>query len=173
MQKHLGAPRVSHLPPATAKRAHAMTMSFSTPVAILLGGLIAGTLDIGAAALINGRSPLVILLVIASGLLGKAAFQGGLPAVALGLVLQWLMSLVIAAIYVLVSNRIPELKQHWIAGGLAYGVGIFVVMNYGVVPLSEIGRIPQFTLWTFGGNVLAMLGFGLLIAFFARGSLSG
>jgi uncharacterized membrane protein YagU involved in acid resistance len=148
-------------------------MSFSTPVAILLGGLIAGTLDIGAAALINGRSPLVILLGIASGLLGKASFQGGLPTLVLGLGLQWLMSLIIAAVYVLVSNRIPELKQHWIAGGLAYGVGIFVVMNYMVVPLSEIGRIPQFTSWTFGGNVLAMLGFGLLIAFFARRSLSG
>jgi uncharacterized membrane protein YagU involved in acid resistance len=150
-----------------------MTMSFSTPIAILLGGLIAGTLDIGAAALINGRSPLVILLVIASGLLGKASFQGGLPAVVLGLALQWLMSLVIAAIYVLVSNRIPELKQHWIAGGLAYGIGIFVVMTYVVVPMSEIGRIPQFTTWTFGGNVLAMLGFGLLTALFAHSSTSG
>jgi uncharacterized membrane protein YagU involved in acid resistance len=149
-----------------------MIMSFSTSAAILLGGLIAGTLDIGAAALINGRSPLVILLVIASGLLGKASFQGGLPAVALGLVLQWLMSLVIATIYVLVSNRIPVLRRHWIAGGVAYGVGIFVVMNYVVVPLSEIGRIPQFTSWTFGGNLMAMLGFGLLIAFFARRSLS-
>jgi len=53
------------------------------------------------------------------------------------------------------------------------GVGIFVVMNYLVVPLSEIGRLPQFTAWTFGGNLVAMLGFGLMIAFFARGSLSG
>ncbi len=142
-----------------------MTASFSTPVAILLGGLIAGTLDIGAAAFINGRSPLVILLVIASGLLGKASFQGGLPSVILGLALQWLMSLIIAAIYVLVSNRIVELKQHWIAGGLAYGIGVFVVMNYVVVPLSEIGRIPQFT--------ASMIGFGMLIAFFARGSVPG
>ncbi len=150
-----------------------MTASFSTPVAILLGGLIAGTLDIGAAAFINGRSPLVILLVIASGLLGKASFQGGLPAVILGLALQWLMSLIITAIYVLVSNRIVELKQHWIAGGLAYGIGVFVVMNYVVVPLSEIGRIPQFTAWTLGGNLFAMIGFGMLIAFFARGSVPG
>jgi hypothetical protein len=35
------------------------------------------------------------------------------------------------------------------------------------------GRIPQFTASTFGGNALAMLGFGLLIAFFARSSVSG
>jgi uncharacterized membrane protein YagU involved in acid resistance len=150
-----------------------MIMSFSTPITILLGGLIAGTLDIGAAALINGRSPLAILAVISSGLLGKASFQAGLPAVVLGLVLQWLMSLIIAAVYVLLGNRFPELKQHWIAGGLTYGVGVFAVMNYVVVPLSRIGHIPQFTVWTFGGNLLAMLGFGLLIASFARGSLWG
>ncbi|WJR81070.1 hypothetical protein [Bradyrhizobium sp. NP1] len=147
-----------------------MVMSFSTPIAILLAGLIAGTLDIGAAALINGINPLAILLVIASGVLGKASFQGGLPAVLLGLVLQWVMSLIIAALYVLASNRIPELKPYWIAGGLAYGVGVFLVMNYAVVPLSEIGRIPPFTAWTFTGNLVAMLGFGLLVAFFARGS---
>src|SRR5580693_459172 len=100
------APLASRTPvrgPTTSitKRAHPMIMSISTPAAILLGGLIAGTLDIGAAALINGRNPLVILLVIASGLLGKASFQGGLPAAILGLVLQWLMSLLISAIFVL------------------------------------------------------------------------
>jgi hypothetical protein len=150
-----------------------MVMSFSTPIAILPAGLIAGTLDIGAAALINGRNPLVVLLYISSGLLGKASFQSGLPAVVLGLLLQWLMSLAIAAVYVLASNRFPELKPYWIAGGLVYGVGIFLVMNYAAVPLSEIARLPQFTAWTFGGNLLAMLGFGVLVAFFARNTLSG
>ena len=92
---------------------------------------------------------------------------------ALGLLLQWLMSLAIAAVYVLASNRFPELKPYWIAGGLVYGVGIFLVMNYAAVPLSEIARLPQFTAWTFGGNLLAMLGFGVLVAFFARNTLSG
>jgi|SRR5581483_7200778 len=149
-----------------------MLTSLSTPIAILFSGLVAGTLDIGAAALINGRNPLVILAFIASGLLGKSAFQGGLGTVTLGLFLQWLMSLVIAAAFVLASNRLPVLKLHWISTGLAYGVGVFVVMNYVVVPLSEIARMPQFTAWTFAGNLLAMLGFGLLVAFFARATIS-
>jgi hypothetical protein len=39
------------------------------------------------------------------------------------------------------------------------------------VPLSEVARLPQFTAWTLGGNLLAMLGFGVLIAFFARYAL--
>ncbi|HKU78857.1 MAG TPA: hypothetical protein VJQ42_03355, partial [Rhodanobacteraceae bacterium] len=69
-------------------------------LAILVGGLVAGTLDVGAAALINMIDPRVILRFIAGGLLGKAALQGG-PAVAwLGLFLQWGMSLLIAANFV-------------------------------------------------------------------------
>ena len=150
-----------------------MLTSISTPMAILLGGFITGTLDIGAAALINGRNPLAVLVYVASGVLGKPAFQGGLGTAALGMVLQWLMSLVIAALFVLAANRVPLLKQHWIVAGLAYGVGVFVVMNYVVVPLSEVARMPQFTAWTFAGNLLAMLGFGLMVAFFARATLPG
>ena len=46
----------------------------TTWMAILYGGFIAGTIDIGVASLINGISPWVILRAIASGLLGKAAF---------------------------------------------------------------------------------------------------
>ncbi|TMH36972.1 MAG: hypothetical protein E6H66_03940 [Betaproteobacteria bacterium] len=65
-------------------------------VAILLGGFIAGTIDIGAAALINWVSPILILHFIAGGLLGKAALGGGTPVALLGLLLQWAMSLIIA-----------------------------------------------------------------------------
>ncbi len=143
-------------------------MNRSTLIAILLGGFIAGTLDIGAAALINGVNPVVILLVVASGVLGKAAFHAGLPAAALGTLLQWAMSVLIAAIYVLAGDHLPVLKRHWVAGGLAYGVSVFIVMNYLVMPLSAVGRMPQFTVLTFAENVLAMLAFGLLVAFFAR-----
>jgi uncharacterized membrane protein YagU involved in acid resistance len=87
---------------------------------------------------------------------------------ALGLFLQWAMSLLIAAIYVIASERLPALKRHWIAGGLAYGIGIFVVMNYVVFPLSAYRRFPHFTPLNAGANLLAMLLFGFLVAFFAR-----
>ena len=42
-------------------------------IAILLGGLIAGTVDIGAAVLISGKDALFILKFIVAGLIGKAA----------------------------------------------------------------------------------------------------
>lgn len=69
--------------------------------AIALGGLIAGTIDIGAAALINGVSLFRILHFIAGGVLGKAALDGGAAVEWLGLALQWAMSVLIAAFYVI------------------------------------------------------------------------
>ena len=52
----------------------------TTPwLAVLYGGFVAGSLDVLAAALINRINPLIILRAIASGLLGREAFQGGMP----------------------------------------------------------------------------------------------
>lgn len=145
-------------------------MCKSDLTAILVAGLAAGTIDIGAAALINLANPILILHFIAGGLLGKAALEGGAAVALLGLVLQWAMSLIIAAIYVVSSGRLLVLRRRWIVWGLAYGVIIFLVMNYAVVPLSAWARWPHFTAEKFAENMLAMLLFGLIIAFFARQS---
>jgi hypothetical protein len=138
--------------------------------AILLGGFVAGTIDIVAAALINLVSPILVLRFIAGGLLGRPALAGGASVVLLGLVLQWAMSLVIAAVYVMAARWLPALRRRWIAGGIAYGVLIFFVMNYVVVPLSAWARWPGFTVEKFAENLVAMLLFGLIVAFFTRDS---
>jgi hypothetical protein len=138
-------------------------------VAVLYGGFVAGSLDILAAALINRLDPLIIMRAIASGLLGRAAFQGGLPVAALGLLLQWAMSLLIAAIFVFAAGRMSWLGRRWITAGLLYGVVVFVVMEYVVVPLSAAAK-PHFTALSLVENLLAMWLFGLIVSFFARGA---
>ena len=110
----------------------------TTGAAIAWGGLVAGTVDIAAASLINMIDPLVILRAIASGLLGRAAFAGGLPVSLLGLVLQWAMSLLIAAIFVLAAQRLAWMRQRWVAAGLAYGLVVFVVLV--LIYVAIIGR---------------------------------
>jgi uncharacterized membrane protein YagU involved in acid resistance len=136
---------------------------------ILLGGFTAGTIDIGAATMINSTSFSVILRAVASGVLGSASFHQGAAAAWLGLALQWFMSLVIAAIFVSATRNIRWTRRSWIGSGVAYGVVIFFVMNYVVVPVSRVGHPPHFTPWHFAENMFAMLLFGLIIAFFARG----
>lgn len=136
--------------------------------AILLGGVIAATIDIGAASLINGRSPIFIMQAIAGGLLGKATFTGGAGSAILGAVLQELMGVLIAAIYVVLAKNIPALLRRWILSGVTYGVIIFFVMNYVVVPLSALRAKPHFRVDKFAEDMAAMLVFGLIVAFFAR-----
>lgn len=141
--------------------------------AILVGGLLAGTLDIGAAALINRVSPVLILHYIASGVLGKASFSVGAPAAYLGLVLQWAMSVLIAAIYWSVSARMPRLRARWWLGGLLAGAVIYAVMNFLVMPFSAAPVtlrevIAHFTLAKGAANLAAMFVFGLIVAFCAR-----
>ena len=136
--------------------------------AILLGGLVAGAIDIGAASLITGRSLGYIMQVIAGGLLGKASFEGGAGTMVLGFLLQELMGLLIASAYVMLARGVPVLARRWITSGLVYGVVVFLVMNYVVVPLSAWKSIPHFTALKFSENMLAMLLFGLIVAFFAR-----
>ncbi len=139
----------------------------SIAAAILLGGLVAGTVDIGAAALINAAPPDMIARIIAGGLLGKAALKGGADVVALGVVLQWAMSIIIAAIWVGASLRMPVLRRRWLPLGLAYGVPVFVVMEFVVLPLSAWGRMPKINAGL-AENFVAMLVFGAIIAGITR-----
>jgi hypothetical protein len=144
---------------------------------ICVAGLISGTVDIGSAALINWLSPVVILHAIASGLIGKASFGGGGTTALLGLLLQWAMSILIAALYLAVTAPLPGMRRRWALTGLIAGIVIFFVMNYLVVPLSAAPFRPglnlhalltHFTLYKFAANLVAMILFGLIIAFCAR-----
>jgi uncharacterized membrane protein YagU involved in acid resistance len=142
-------------------------MRLSKLQAILLGGLIAGTIDIGAASLISGRDPTIIAQFIAGGLLGNAALTGEMQTVALGVVLQWAMSLIIAAIYVFASGRLVALRRRWLLCGILYGVPVYFTMTYVVVPLSAWHRVTPFSLVPFAENLAAMMVFGLIVAWFA------
>lgn len=135
-------------------------------MSILLGGWVAGTVDIGAAVLIYRVSPIVILQAIASGVLGKAAFDGEIAVAMLGLTLQWGMSLLIAGIYVLASRWFGWLNRHWVGAGTAYGAVIYLVMHYVVRPLSAAWPPTDFHFHAakFLENLIAMIVFGLIIA---------
>lgn len=143
-----------------------LTLSRAEVRAILIGGFAAGTVDIGAACLIYFVGPVVILKAIASGLIGPASFQGGAATALLGLALQWLMSCLIAGIYVLATSKMARVRRRWVLSGLVCGAVVFGVMNYIVVPLSAIGEFPAFTPGKFIANLAAMFMFGLIISFF-------
>jgi hypothetical protein len=147
-----------------------MEMETVRPVmrCIVLGGTVAGIVDVAAACWIYHLSPLVLLRGIATGLLGDSAASGGLPISVLGFVLQVGMSILIAAICVTVRRRFRLVTLSWVFTGIAYGVATFSVMNYVVMPLSAVRHIPHFSVVFFVKNLAAMLVFGLIIAWASR-----
>jgi uncharacterized membrane protein YagU involved in acid resistance len=107
--------------------------------AVLLGGSIAGALDIIFAisfAAFNGVAPMRLLQTVASGLLGATAFTGGLPAAALGLVLHFAMSFLWAGAFLALAKFVPPLALHPLASGIAFGICVFLAMRLVVLPLS-------------------------------------
>jgi hypothetical protein len=101
--------------------------------AIIVGGLVAGTLDAVLAFVSFGWG---MPRGIASALMGRKAFDGGAATWALGLALHYLIALLAAAVYCAASRKLPFLKVNFVFCGLCYGVGVYLVMNLVVVPLS-------------------------------------
>ena len=140
---------------------------------IVLGGLLAGTLDAmdGVVAFgFNGMNPIQVLQYIASGLLGAPSFHGGFKTAALGAVLHYFISFAVAAVYYTASLKLPVLHLRPVKWGLTYGVAVFLVMNYVVLPLSAVPKSP-FSLPLFLNGVIGHAVFvGLAIAWFAHRS---
>ncbi|WP_454761456.1 hypothetical protein [Caulobacter segnis] len=139
---------------------------------ILLATVVAGTLDITDACLwwgiTKGVPPERIFQSIASGLLGKAAFKGGAQTAALGLALHFAIMAVMVAVYVLASQRLRVLTRRPVLMGLGYGAATYVVMNYVVLPLSQVGPRGPLVLPSFINGLAAHLFLvGLTIAMIA------
>jgi hypothetical protein len=135
--------------------------------AILVGGFTAGLLDHLSAVHTFGWG---VSRGVASGLLGRSAFQGGMPTLILGLVLHFFIAFSAAAIYCLSSLRLRFLREHWLVCGLFYGIAVYLVMNLIVLPLSACPfPVGPFTVTTLvQGLLIHMLLIGLPISFSLR-----
>ena len=83
-----------------------------------------------------------LLQGIAAGLLGKAAFQGGIATASLGLLLHFFIAALATAVYYAVSRRAQFLVEHALIVGPIYGVAVYFFMNRVVVPLSGARKYP-------------------------------
>ena len=149
-------------------------MTLTPRRAILYGTLTVGALDLADALVffgLRGAQPIRICQSIAAGLLGRSAFQGGLATAALGVLLHFFIAFLIVSVFYLISRRVPGLLAHPIASGLAYGVGVYFVMNYAVIPLSATSRGP-FVLPVFvNGLLIHAFGVGLPSSVFAKAAV--
>jgi uncharacterized membrane protein YagU involved in acid resistance len=142
-------------------------------VSVLAGGLVAGTLDITYAcvfwALRAGTPPQRIFQSVAKGVLGPSTFKGGAATAALGLFLHYFIATAMAFTFYIFARRWTALVERPLMFGAAYGLVLYGVMNYIVVPLSLArGGGSGGALWVGLSIVVHMLLVGVPIALFAR-----
>ena len=104
---------------------------------IALATLVAGTLDILSAFVFSG-AVVGVLQTVASGPFGKDIAEGAAGA-PLGLLVHFAIMAVMVTVYVLAARRIPALNRSWPVAGVLYGVALWLVMYWVVLPLRFAG----------------------------------
>jgi hypothetical protein len=140
-------------------------------IAVWWAGFTCGAMDITAALVVYGLvyrvPPVQLLQGIASGLLGRQAFRGGIATAALGLLLHFVIAFSAAAVYFLVTRRFPFLIQQAVASGVLYGVAVYFFMQQ-VVALSATVKNPFSVKLMLIGVVIHIFCVGLPIALIVR-----
>lgn len=138
---------------------------------IALATLVAGSLDIGFAAINTaaaGKPIADMLRSVASGPFADAPHWGTAGA-ATGLAVHFAIMAVMAAVFVIAIDRISWVRKNWLLAGLLYGLGLWLVM-YGVVLPHRFGtHFPTNKPIELAKQLFAHVGLvGLPIALIAR-----
>jgi hypothetical protein len=100
---------------------------------ILSAGLLAGFLDGIAAApqayLMRGMNPVIVFQYVASGALGRSAFDGGWLTAGLGIVFHLAIALSWAALFFFAYPSFSFLAKSRVFNGVAYGLLIWLTMS--------------------------------------------
>ena len=138
----------------------------SAVLAVVVGGLVAGTIDLLQASISFGWD---IPLAIAGGLLGRRAFDGGAGTYILGIALHYFIAFSAAAIYYTASCRLVFLKESWVICGLFFGAAVDDFMRLIVLPLSALHSHGPYELQALlKGLCVHMVVVGLPIAYFVK-----
>jgi len=113
-----------------------------------------------------------VFQTIAVGVLGKASYEGGVPAALLGAALHLFMATMFVLAYTLVGRRVPTLLRKPFVYGPLYGVLMYVIMNFVVMPLSRVDAHPTLKHpdWIVF-SLIAHMVFGVICVVFSRRAL--
>lgn len=145
---------------------------------VLAGGLVAGTFDITYAcvywAIKVGAPPTRIFQSVARGLLGPASFRGGAATAALGLFLHYFIAVSMSVFYYFIARMWLLLHKSPLWCGAIYGLFLYLIMTYVVVPLSAAGGASassQDKLWIVLSILVHMFLIGVPIAYFSHNAI--
>jgi hypothetical protein len=138
--------------------------------AIVAAIAVSGTLDILSAFFFGGMAgvgPGRILRYVASGPFGDSMRDGGLGAAAVGLGVHYSLMTIMVLLYFTLASRFDVMRRQWPVSGALYGIAIYLVMYWLVVP-TRFGTHPKTELWSIGNALFShIVCVGLPMAFIA------
>lgn len=143
--------------------------------AIAAAGLVVGVMD-GIAAVVSsafrGVSPDRVFQYISSGILGRAAFEGGWATILLGVLLHFVVAFGASAVFVVAARSWAFLNRYPFLTGPLYGIAVYFFMSEVVSALSSVTRGPRTLAGTLTGIFIHLFFVGLPIALISS-KLSG
>jgi uncharacterized membrane protein len=98
----------------------------------------------------------------------RAILYGTLVVGALDALDHFFIAFVVVLTFYLASRRAPVLTRHAVVVGLLYGLTVYAVMNFVVLPLSAASTAPPSVPVLVNGLLIHALGVGLPTALFVR-----
>jgi uncharacterized membrane protein YagU involved in acid resistance len=83
-------------------------------------------------------------------------------------VLHFTIAATIVAVACLLARRFPSLLRHALSAGAAYGIGVWLVMNFLVIPLSAATPAAWTVQVIINGLLIHVVGVGVPALLFAR-----
>lgn len=140
-----------------------------TLLTILLGTAVAGTLDMLSAFIfggLSGRDPIAIMSGVASGPFGDGMRDLGFRGFLAGVLVHYSIMTVMVTVFVLAFRHSAVIRRQFIAAGAAYGVLLYLVMYWLVLPLRWPAVHPRTDAWTIGNALFShVICVGIPIAF--------
>ncbi len=138
----------------------------------LKSGLIIGCLDAVAASLqaymMRGATPDKVFTFVASGAFGQRAYEGGSLMTLIGLAFHFIVAISWTFIFYTAYPKLTILRSNKIVAGIAFGIFIWLVMNFVVIPLSLIGLRPFNTTSAIIQIFIHLLVIGVPISYFTN-----
>ena len=149
------------------------TAASSLVPGILVAGLIVGVLDAVAANahayLLRGTPPAAVWRYVASAVFGKSAGTGGPEMVVWGLLFHLTVAIGWTGLFFVAYPRIRFLSANMVVAGMAYGLFVWLMMNFVVVPLTRITMGPiRLTTGTVLMILIHLFVIGVPISYLAR-----
>jgi hypothetical protein len=139
---------------------------------IFWSGLLAGTLDIGAALghyyLKTGKDPMRVMNFIASGVFGTRAFTGGTSMIFWGFLFHFMIAYAITIVFFLLYPRLSILSWNVAVTAVILGIAAWLATNLVIVPLSRTPDIKSGTEQVITGMAILVLCIGLPLSIMAK-----